>query len=178
MDRITNGTGKVSQMSLKEIKELNVKLGEKIPTFEEVIEIMGGRIGMNIHMYVYGKALDRTVNICREAGILDEVFFALSDPSEIRRLVKTYPDVYVCSGYGAAGDRYLEDSIELEARILQPPINAHYLTSRWVERAHQNGLIVEVFWADTSEKMISLRDIGVDGILTNFPDIFIETFRR
>jgi glycerophosphoryl diester phosphodiesterase len=177
VDRTTNGSGRVETLTLRELKMLDAGMGEIIPTFSEVIEELGGKIGMNIHMYAYGEALDRAVEVCVEAGILDEVFFALSDPTEIRRLLRLHSDVYVCSGYRAVERDYLEASVELGARIIQPLIGAAYLTADWVERAHEKGMAVEVFWADTADEMLRLRSLNVDGILTNFPDIFMETFR-
>ncbi|KYH40946.1 MAG: glycerophosphodiester phosphodiesterase [Candidatus Bathyarchaeota archaeon B26-2] len=178
VDRTTNGRGRVDKLTLRELKRLDAGMGETVPTFSEVIEELGGKIGMNIHMYAYGEALDRAVEACMEADILDEVFFAFSDPAEIRRLLRQRPEVYVCSGYRAAEEDYLEASRELGAKILQPPIGASYLKAEWVEKVHEKGMVVEVFWADTVEDMLRLRSLGVDGILTNFPDIFIETFRR
>ena len=37
VDRTTNGTGSVSEMTLEEIKELDAGNGEKIPTLDEII---------------------------------------------------------------------------------------------------------------------------------------------
>jgi len=178
VDRTTDGSGRVDCMTLREIKELDAGMGEKVPTLEEVIEELGGKIGMNIHMYVLGKQLDLAVKICLEAGIADEIFFSLSDPSEIRRLRRDYPDLTICSGYRPHTSDYLESSLTLGARILQPSIKATYLTSEWIKKAHEKGMVIEVFWADTAKDMIRLKNLGVDGILTNYPDIFVKTFRH
>ena len=79
---------------------------------------------------------------------------------------------------GAREKDYLEASIGLGARILQPHIGASYLTAEWVANVHENNMVVEVFWADTVSDILYLRRLGVDGILTNFPDVFLDTLRR
>jgi len=178
VDRTTNGHGRVDTLTLRELKRLDAGFGETVPTFSEVTDELGGKVGMNIHMYVYGEALDRAVKACAEADILDEVFLAFSDPLEIRRMLRQYPGVHVCSGYRAGEKDYLEASMGLGAKILQPPMGASYLTAEWVEKVHENNMVVEVFWADTVSDILSLRRLGVDGILTNFPDVFLDTLRR
>ena len=42
-------------------------------------------------------------------------------------------------------------------------------TPEFVRQAHQAGLAVHVFYADTREDMRAYIEMGVDGILTNFP---------
>jgi glycerophosphoryl diester phosphodiesterase len=146
VDRTTNGNGRVDTLTLMELKRLDAGLGETVPTFREVINELRGKIGMNIHMYVYGEALDRAVKACMEADILDGVFFAFSDPLEIRRMLRRYPGVHVCSGYRAGEKDYLEASMGLGAKILlwvpptSPPSGSQRCTritwlwrsSRWI----------------------------------------------
>jgi glycerophosphoryl diester phosphodiesterase len=75
VDRTTNGSGLVSDMTLKKIQSLDAGCGERIPTFMEVIDEMAGKIGMNINMKTPGKAIEKAIEHCKEAKILDEVFF-------------------------------------------------------------------------------------------------------
>ncbi len=48
--RTTNGTGFVSQMSLDALKALDAGKGESIPTLEEVLSALKGRIQLNIEL--------------------------------------------------------------------------------------------------------------------------------
>src|SRR5690606_16349844 len=57
VDRTTDGTGKVSEMDLEEIRALDAGswksqefAGEKVPVLEEVLEIMPRNIWLNIHI--------------------------------------------------------------------------------------------------------------------------------
>ncbi len=44
VDRTTNGHGKVSEMTLDELKKLDAGKGQQIPTFQEVIDLARGHI--------------------------------------------------------------------------------------------------------------------------------------
>jgi glycerophosphoryl diester phosphodiesterase len=46
-----------------------------------------------------------------------------------------------------------------------------YLTSALLDEAHQLGLEVYVWTADSRREMVRLMEMGVDGIITNRPDI-------
>jgi glycerophosphoryl diester phosphodiesterase len=46
-----------------------------------------------------------------------------------------------------------------------------HLTQRCVEACHEHGLLVNVWTVDDPERMKVLADWGVDGIVTNVPDV-------
>ena len=57
VDRTTNGSGNVSDITLAQIKELDAGshlstefAGEKVPTFEETLNLLGGRAKMAIEL--------------------------------------------------------------------------------------------------------------------------------
>ena len=96
--------------------------------------------------------------------------------SEIRRIRKKYRDAYVCSFCHVNQDDYLKVTLELGARILQPGFNTTYLTEDWVERVHESGCVCNVFYADTVSNLLYCQHVGVDAVLTNFPDTFLKVF--
>ena len=62
---------------------------------------------------------------------------------------------------------YVKFSEELACQILQP--SHTIITRELVEAAHARNMRVNVFYADEVEEMKKLIELGVDGILTNFP---------
>lgn len=48
-----------------------------------------------------------------------------------------------------------------------------YITDALLEEAHQLGLKVYVWTVDSRSEMVRLIEMGVDGIITNRPDILI-----
>lgn len=85
VDRTTDGTGKVSDMTLAELKKLRLRLGkggpdapltgETIPTFEEAMEVMRGRILVDLD--AKGADLERvwreSLPLLERMGVLDQM---------------------------------------------------------------------------------------------------------
>jgi glycerophosphoryl diester phosphodiesterase len=46
-----------------------------------------------------------------------------------------------------------------------------------VEKAHSYGIFVNVFFADKEEDMLKYINIGVDAILTNYPDKLVKLIK-
>ena len=69
VDRTTNGKGKISDMTLDEIKKLKLRSGHgvvtrhSVPTLEEVLNLVKGKILVNIDKGVNTKKLYFLINI-------------------------------------------------------------------------------------------------------------------
>ncbi len=48
VDETTNGHGAIQDLTLRELKQLDVGDGESIPVLQEVIDLLSGRNGMNL----------------------------------------------------------------------------------------------------------------------------------
>ena len=179
VDRTTDGSGEVEDLTLEEIKKFDagVRLssrffGERIPTLSETLDTIPRDIRLNIHVKTYtgdrgtlitGKVVDE---IARR-DILDSAFFT-SDAEAVRMAKTVNPDVTICNLSGQGGNDYVEFSKSLGSQIIQP--SRGITTKDLVEKAHANKMAVNVFYADEEEDMLELMEMGVDGILTNFPE--------
>ncbi len=172
LQRATGIEASINKLTLAQLKRIDLGKGQHIPTLSEALEALTGKIGLNIHLYVKGRQIDKVVELCTQHKALESAFLALSYPEEIARLRKDYPDVYICTGYRAAQHDYLEHALKLDAHILQALRGAPYLSKTWVEKAHENGFPVEVFYADTYMDMKWMQRLGVDSVLTNNPPTF------
>ena len=59
----------------------------------------------------------------------------------------------------------MERAIEIGAEKVQ--LYRPYFNKEMVEKAHENGIICNVFWADEEEKAREYLEMGIDCILTN-----------
>lgn len=106
VDRTTNGRGYVNQMDLKDLKKLDAGIkfsnkfeGEKIPTLEEVLEILSADLLVNIELKNYhslGDSLvDRVCEIVEKHNIANSTFFSSFYPGNIIKVRKIFPDAPV-----------------------------------------------------------------------------------
>ena len=51
------------------------------------------------------------------------------------------------------------------------------VTSRWISAANEAELKVHVWTVDDPERMVELAQMGVDGIITNVPDVAAAALR-
>ena len=171
-----NGLQKrINETELSVLQGIDLGMGQRIPSFEQVLARYAGRIGMNIHIKISGTAFDRAINLCRTAGILRNVFFSVQWPEEFTRLGTEYPDAWLCSLFNRA---MIDENAALGVRIMQPTVGNMLEGGRdMVERAKASGIVMGVFHADQYSHYRWLQRLGVAGILTNHPDVMLQSVR-
>ena len=179
VDRTTDGTGAISELTLAEIKALDAGgvfgeqfRGERVPTWEEALELVQGKVGLNVHLKEGGNP---------DGDYERKVAKALSDFHMVEDSILTCSDASVgifadidsrieCRIFRAnrTPEEYIRKSVEMGLRTMQP--GRDITTRDFVQKAHAAGRIVHVFYADTHKDMRAYIEIGVDGILTNYPE--------
>ena len=86
------------------------------------------------------------------------------------------PRLDVCNLTIEPGDTYITRSQAIGCHILQPR-NA-WVDHEFVRQAHDAGMEVNPFYANDRQEMRRLTDCGVDGILTDYPEVLLELRRR
>ena len=101
IDRTTNGTGKVDDFTLAELKEFKLKLGnditnEQIPTFEEVLQLTKGKMLLDVDFKLEGEAaVKQTFELIEKYGMEDQILFFLYDYPETAQYQKLNKDIKI-----------------------------------------------------------------------------------
>ena len=61
--------------------------------------------------------------------------------------------------------KIVDDAIKNKCQKVQ--FYEEYITKELIDKAHENGIICNVFYTDDPKRAIELLDLGVDTILTN-----------
>jgi len=176
LDRTTSGKGKLSEKTLEELKTFDAGKGEKIPTLAEVLDlVMDKSIIVNIELKGYGTLIP-TVNL------LKEYFQKGFAPSKI--IITSFIHQYVKdmrSMLPVVSTGLLIRSELLGFAALAEAADADYLVTYYeyanenvIEDAHSRGVKVMTYTVNSKKKIKKLKDMGVDGIITNFPDRFFH----
>lgn len=190
VDRTTNGSGKVDQLSTKKLRTLDAGstfspkfMNEKIPLLEEVFTMFKNRALINVELKNYHNPFDmlpeKVVEIAKRIDIFDQLLFSSSITSNlkrIRRLIPGAPVALICSNsvFG-----YLGRS-KIFSWISPDYIHPHFkdISKSFIEKQHQMNRRVNTWTVNLSTDMIEMIRHGVDGIITNDPKLAQEIKHR
>jgi glycerophosphoryl diester phosphodiesterase len=179
LDRVSDGHGKIYEHSYAELLELDFggkyseKLkGLKIPTFEEILQKFAGRVIMNIHVKLWDKnfpepMMEKIVGLVRKYDAQKYVYFMTTNDKIIRQLMEYAPDIHVCVGWDGNKDpmSMVDRAIAMGAYKVQ--LFKPYFNADTIKKAHEHGILCNVFWSDDPEETKKFLDMGIDTILTN-----------
>lgn len=180
VNRVSNGKGFVADKTLEEIKEYILEDGEKIPTLDEVCDLINRRCIINIELK--GDATARPVaelirNRVSEKGWSFEHFFVSSfNHHELFTFHQLLPQVQ--TGALLEGIPFLYAAFATDIGASHVVLHYHTVNEAFIQDAHNRGLQVFVYTVNDQEDMERLIGMGVDGIISNYPDKVKAVFGR
>ncbi len=170
VDRTTNGTGKVADMYLSELKVLDAGQGETLPTLPEVFDRFGGKFLINIELKNYSSLFDRLPVVVAEHvnafGLTGSVIISSFNPFNLPRFHRLVPEVKVglLTQPGKARSR-LNNLFRFDA------LHPYYedVDAALVQAEHARGRQVNIWTVDEPVEITRLAELGVDMLITNDP---------
>ncbi len=174
VDRTTNGQGRVKDLTFAQLRKLDAGQGERIPSLEEVVELLKGRA----HLVVELKQPEAALPLRRffQEHHLFEAAHAISFWHPVVKALRE-EEPRMRTGVlmvGCPADPVgLAQAAQAEALVL----HFAYVTPELVKTAHQHGLLVFVWNIDTVDHLKPYLTMNLDGIGSNRPDVLIEYLR-
>jgi len=174
VDRTTDGEGVVTEMAWADVRQLDagVKTGElwsgvRVPRFEEVLEMVNDRAGHNIHIKDPGPEGRLVKLVCDEIqsrGLAELAYIA--GVEDVLQVAFDYaPDVTRCCLCAqSTPDEQIDRALNYECARLQ---FSRKVIEDGAARAHNEGLVNNLFWSDELEDARSYVAMGIDVVLTN-----------
>ena len=189
----TNGQGKVCERSLAELRALDAGQGERIPTLDETLELLKDKALMVVDLKLAGHEEDVLQAIMRH-GVQDDVLICSGTPASLRRVRELAQDVLTAISYpedtgGASTKPYLSGVVSVALAVMRAalPWRIHgmmaqaqadaamlyhrLLTSAVIQAIHGQGKLVGAWTVDTADAIHRVREMGVDSITSNRPDL-------
>ncbi|MFT7248490.1 MAG: glycerophosphoryl diester phosphodiesterase [Arcticibacterium sp.] len=168
--------GKISELNYGDLAAFKVGYSkkfsskyenEKIPTLREALELAKGKIKVCIEIKVYGVEKE-VLKIVNDLGMNNDVIiFSFYYPvlAKIRKLDKNIPILYLI---GEADKLTVDYAKLIEANAIG--VGARTIVDKaFVNFAHSNDIELWKWTVDDDNEMQQLIDIGLDGLITNFP---------
>ena len=167
VDRTTNGHGRVRDMSLAEIKNLDAGKGERVPTLQEVIAMAKGRVKMIVEIKEEGTEV-AVLKAIENADLIEETIISSFFFDPIRKVKELNPGIMTAGiasklpiEFHRLHNEFLADTLFLRKDIVSPGI---------VDEAQRDGFLVCVWNIDDSREVAKYAGMGVDFISSNYPD--------
>jgi glycerophosphoryl diester phosphodiesterase len=166
VDRTTNGTGKVSDLTVAELQRLDAGNGERIPTFRETLDVIAGHSKLDIEV----KASDAAAAVLAEIANYPQLEWLISsfrwESLEFVREQDPSAELWVLA-YAATND-----AIAMARKLGASALNLHYksVNKVQIDLLKPDGIDVGVWTVNDVAEAERLRDIGVIAICSDDPE--------
>jgi glycerophosphoryl diester phosphodiesterase len=175
VDRTTDGKGLIADLFWEDIRRLDagIKMSEawrgiRIPRLEQVLELTDGRVGLNIHIKEAGPQGRLVMQVCdllRERRLLGSAYIAGGAEAVLQAAQEYCPDLpRACLLASDNPAMQVELAQQYACQRIQFRRN---VTEEHIRRAHEMGILCNLFWSDDPEDGLEYVRKGIDVILTN-----------
>ena len=167
VNRTTDGKGRDDRLSLRDIEKLDAGNGEHVPTLEEVLKIAAGKAGLMLELKAEGVA-QQTVESVREAGFKNSVIYASFLHDELKHVRTIDPEASLMVLFGGLSRATVSRAVKYGSSHVG--LRHDKATRALVDSFHRADLLVFVYTANTPRDIQHALSLGVDGVISNFPD--------
>ena len=175
LDRTTNGRGRLVEKSFAELRALDAGMGEKIPVLEEILNVLQPGVLLNIELKGPNTAAP-VVDFIEETALRgtwrhEDFLISSFDHSSLREVKSRQAGILLGALFEDANACIVTRAVDLGAWSVH--IHRRLVSGSLVMEAHRRGLKVFVYTINEVAEMRMLRDLGVDGIFTDYPDLAV-----
>ena len=175
VDRTTNGSGIVAEMTLREIRVLDAGLGERIPLLSEVLDLARGRMSVNIELKALGVE-KKLLDLVTERSMLDGILVSSFYHGSILAMKELSRDVPTAALVSEPEEGLVSYAVDLGANAINPLHS--FVTHDLVEEAHGESLEVYPWTVNDTTRMFELFRLDVNGVITDFPNVGLDALRE
>ena len=121
--------------------------------------------------------MKKIVDLVRKYDCEKHAYFMLETDEQIKQFKEYAPEISVCVGHLNARpweivDRAIEFNCE-KVQLFKP-----YFNQEMIDKAHEHGIICNVFWSDNVDETKKFLEMGIDNILTNDYNLISQVVKK
>lgn len=191
VDRTSNGSGLICEKTFDELRQLDFGswfspefAGTQIPSLAEFFALCGSLKVVNVEIK---RAPDGStacagavVRLAKEMNVFDQLIVSSFDMDMLQACLAEDPATRVCYLYAFDGDDCEVIHEDPAAFAKQYNLYAFHplvllVSEDYIEACHAAGVVVNTWTVNQEEPIAMLRDWGVDGIITDEPELAMKT---
>ena len=167
VNKTTDGSGAVNELTLEEIQRFVTEKGEHVPTLEDVLDAVAKRVKVLVELKETGTE-EQVIDLIRKKRLIENVII-ISFHEDVLRKVRELSDEVETGLIYVRHKNPIGAALDLKAEYLLPLYR--FTHSINVKKAHEAGLKVFVWTINSKEEAEEYKKKGVDGIASDRPDI-------
>lgn len=180
--KTTNGKGKVNELTCQELKKLDASNSMegfenvRIPTLKEVYGLLKStdlmvNVEIKCETTIYFGIWDKLIELEKEMGMTGRVIYSSFNHYVLLKIKEADPEAKIALLYdNAMVDPWVYASY-LKADAICPHYRAAVNSPGLAKGCKTNGIEVYAWTVNETTMMRELIETGVDGIITNAPDV-------
>jgi len=190
VSRLTDGTGRVQELTFTELRRLDAGIkfgrqfqGERIPILDEVLELLGGKMLVNIELKTKSIRDDglegKVVALIQKMKLQSSIILSSFNPTSLRRVKRHDPSLVTALLFSDDQPIHLRQA--WAARILTlEGIHPRFplVTRKMVQKARSKKWFLGTWTVDSAAEAARLYDAGIDIIISNRPAQLREKLSR
>lgn len=174
-----------AELTSEQIRSVVLEGGEPLPTIAEMLEAFP-RTRFNIDVKT-SEVIEPTMQAIEDAGAIDRVLVASFSHTRLSRVRRRLPGVTTsASPWEVVALRFLPWLLTwfakaggaVCAQVPEYQYGVRILTPGFVAATHRAGMQVHVWTIDEAAEIERLLDGGIDGIITDRPDVLREVLEQ
>ena len=177
VDRVSNGKGYVNDLTLSEIKELNIDSevfsNQKILTLQETLQIVKEFDLINIEIKSkkrsesYQAIENKVISEVNSMGLIDKVIISSFNHYSLKLIKEINKNIKTALLYSAGIYKPWIYGEIVGVDAIHPYYQA--INKEIVKRCHANGIFVNPFGTNNEDQLLKLFRMKVDGVIVDYP---------
>ena len=189
VDKLTDGSGNLVDLEFDELRQLDAGArfkeefrGERIPTLEEVLEVMREKMIVNIELKsrsIRDDGLEaKVIDLIGKMGLQSSVILSSFNPFAVRRVIRSNSGLTTGLLFAEDQSIYLRQAwgsylLRIDGLHPRHPL----VTERLMSRARKRNWFVTTWTVDKADAAGRLFEAGLDIVITNYPERIRESLK-
>jgi glycerophosphoryl diester phosphodiesterase len=177
INRMCNGKGWIKNYTLQELKKFRVGEIETVPTLEEALQLLKGKVKVNLELKQMGNfypGLEQSVlDVIQKGDMIEQVYINSFDHFSIAKVRELSPDVEIGLILSGSAPYVFPFMKEINANYLA--VKLPYITRTYAELCEKHNVQLIAWPVDSENEMKYIIENYPSALIcTNFPERWLS----